>query len=166
MAQSGLARSVKKLPTTAAKIRALAGRGHARAEIARALGIRYQQVRNVLVRAEAKIAEAKAAEARTAETKGDDTAALPRVAGKRTKVRVGPDRRVILPAELSDALGLQPGAVLFARAGDDEILLLTRAAVTRRVQALAREFVPEGVSLVDELLEDRRREVEAGQRHG
>jgi bifunctional DNA-binding transcriptional regulator/antitoxin component of YhaV-PrlF toxin-antitoxin module len=161
MAQSGLARSVKKLPTTAAKIRALAGRGHARAEIAHALGIRYQQVRNVLVRAEAKAAEAKAAE-----TKADDIAALPRVPGKRAKVRVGPDRRVVLPAELSDALGLQPGAVLFARAGDDEILLLTREAVTRRVQALAREFVPEGVSLVDELLEDRRREVEAEYRGG
>ncbi len=38
---------------------------------------------------------------------------------------------------------------------------LTRDAVTRRVQALARDFIPDGVSLVDELLEDRRREVES-----
>src|SRR5579864_4177400 len=151
MAQSALARSVQKLPTTAAKIRALAGRGHARAEIARALGIRYQQVRNVLVRAEAKAAAAKA----------DAAAALPPAPATRAKIRVGPDRRVVLPTELSDALGLKPGTVLFARASDDEILLLTREAVTRRVQALARQFVPEDVSLVDELLEDRRREVEA-----
>jgi hypothetical protein len=67
---------------------------------------------------------------------------------------------------LSDALGLEAGDVLFARVNDSEILLLTREAVTRRVQTLAREFVPEGVSLVDELLEDRRREVEAESRHG
>jgi hypothetical protein len=44
---------------------------------------------------------------------------------------------------------------------DGQVLLLTREAVTRRVQALAREFVPDGVRLVDELLADRRREVEA-----
>jgi hypothetical protein len=55
---------------------------------------------------------------------------------------------------------------LFVRIDDGEIHLLTRKAVTRRVQALAREFVPEGVSLVDELLEDRRREVEAESQRG
>ncbi len=55
--------------------------------------------------------------------------------------------------------------MLFARVRDDEIHLLTRTAVTRRVQALVRQFVPEGVSLVDELIEDRRREVEAEREH-
>jgi hypothetical protein len=35
-----------------------------------------------------------------------------------------------------------------------------------RAQALVRQFVPEGVSLVDELLEDRRREVEQERQDG
>ncbi len=140
--------------STAAKIRALAAQGQSRADIARALGIRYQHVRNVLVRDEEKAK--KATQSSNATT----------TSGKRAKIYVGPDRRVVLPAELTAALGLEPGTVLFARVSNDEILLLTREAVTRRVQALAREFVPEGVSLVDELLEDRRREVEAENRHG
>lgn len=157
MTHSTLAQSVKGLPTKAAKIRALAGQGHARADIARALGVRYQQVRNVLVRADLKTAEA----AEAAEGAGSLNAKT-----KRVKIRVGPDRRVVLPLALSDALGLRAGDVLFARVSDGEILLLTREAVTRRVQALAREFVPAGVSLVDGLLEDRRREVEAENKHG
>jgi len=81
-----------------------------------------------------------------------------------TKVRVGPDRSVVVPVSLTEALGLKEGDVLFARVEDGEIRLLTLTAVTRRVQAMVRKFVPEGVSLVDELIEDRRREVEAESR--
>ena len=77
------------------------------------------------------------------------------------KIRVGADGSIVVPATLSEALGLKEGDVLFARIDDGEIHLLTRKAVTRRVQALVRGFVPEGVNLVDELIEDRRREVEA-----
>jgi bifunctional DNA-binding transcriptional regulator/antitoxin component of YhaV-PrlF toxin-antitoxin module len=144
-------RAVRKEISTAAKIRVLAAKGQSRADIARALGIRYQHVRNVLVREEAKAAK---------ELKefGSDA--------KRAKIRVGPGRQVVLPLALSDALALKAGDVLFARVNDGEIHLLTRQAVTRRVQALAREFVPDGVSLVDDLLEDRRREVEAESEHG
>ncbi len=154
MTRSSLAGSVKGLPTTAAKIRALAGQGHARADIARALGVRYQQVRNVLVREETKAA--KQAEPAISSTPQATSA----------KIRIDADRRIVVPAALSDALGLKQGDVVFARVHDGEIHLLTREAVTRRVQALAREFVPEGVSLVDELLEDRRREVEAESKYG
>jgi bifunctional DNA-binding transcriptional regulator/antitoxin component of YhaV-PrlF toxin-antitoxin module len=77
------------------------------------------------------------------------------------KIRVGADGSIVVPAALSEALGLKEGNVVFARVQGGEIHLLTRQAVTHRVQALVRDFVPEGVSLVDELLEDRRREVEA-----
>jgi len=62
---------------------------------------------------------------------------------------------------LSEALGLKDGNVLFARTHEGEIHLLTPTAAARRAQAIVRQFVPEGVSLVDELIEDRRREVEA-----
>jgi len=147
-------RAVRDLPTMAAKIRALAAKGQSRADIARTLGVRYQQVRNVLVREAMK--SAKAAKVVVGSS----------FQGNRAKIRIGPDRQVVLPLALSDALALRPGDVLFARVNDGEVHLLTREAVTRRVQALAREFVPEGVNLVDELLEDRRREVETESEHG
>jgi hypothetical protein len=60
-------------------------------------------------------------------------------------------------------LGLQEGDKLIASLEDGEVRLSTIPAAIRRVQALVRQFVPEGVSLVDELLEDRRREVEREQ---
>jgi bifunctional DNA-binding transcriptional regulator/antitoxin component of YhaV-PrlF toxin-antitoxin module len=131
--------------STAAKIRALAAQGRSRADIARALGIRYQQVRNVLVRDEEKAKK----------TRSSDAATLP------GKIRVAADGSAIVPAPAVATLGVKAGDVLFVRVESGEVHLLTRAAVARRVQALAREFVPEGVSLVDELLDERRREAEA-----
>jgi bifunctional DNA-binding transcriptional regulator/antitoxin component of YhaV-PrlF toxin-antitoxin module len=78
------------------------------------------------------------------------------------KVRLGPDGRVVVPAAIREALSLNEGDVLYASIeGEGEVRLSTPRAAMRRVQAMVREFVPEGVSLVDELLEDRRREVEA-----
>jgi hypothetical protein len=150
MASGQVARAVRGLNTTAAKIRALAAQGRSRADIARALNIRYQHVRNVLIRDEAKARAAGASE----------TAMVP------GKITVAVDGSVVVPATAINALSLKQGDPLFVRIADGEIHLLTRRAVTRRVQSLVREFVPEGVSLVDELIEDRRREVEAEARNG
>jgi bifunctional DNA-binding transcriptional regulator/antitoxin component of YhaV-PrlF toxin-antitoxin module len=77
------------------------------------------------------------------------------------KVRVNSDLGIVVPSALSEALGLREGDVLFAQVENGEIHLLTPMAAARRAQAIVRQFVPEGVSLVDELLKDRRREVEA-----
>jgi antitoxin component of MazEF toxin-antitoxin module len=145
MAPGEVIRAIRKETTTAAKIRILAAKGRSRAEIARALGIRYQQVRNVLVRDEAK---AKAAEAA-------DPKPIP------GKIHVALDGSVVVPAKVVEAVDLKSGDLVFVRVHDGEIHLLTKAAVARRVQELVREFVPEGVSLVDELIADRRREAEA-----
>jgi hypothetical protein len=152
MTPGDLARTVRDLPTTAAKIRALAAKGQSRADIARALGIRYQHVRNVMIRDE--------------EKKKTAAGTMPADAAMPGKIPVAPDGSVVLPAIMTQALALKGGDVLFMRIHDGEIHLLTRKAVTRRVQALAREFVPPGINLVDELLADRRREVEAESKHG
>jgi AbrB family looped-hinge helix DNA binding protein len=136
------------LKTTSDKIRALNRAGWARQKIADALRIRYQHVRNVLVQDEARAARAESESGRHSQPP------------KPTKIRLGPDGRVVIPAAFRDALGLKEGDVLFASVENGEIHLLTTAAAVRRAQALVREFVPEGVSLVDELIEDRRREVE------
>jgi bifunctional DNA-binding transcriptional regulator/antitoxin component of YhaV-PrlF toxin-antitoxin module len=137
----------KGLPSKAEKIRALAARGTPRADIARFLGVRYQQVRNVLVRSE-----------RT------DPSSWPRttsMAGAE-KVRIDANGKLELPRLLLDALDLKDGDVLLARVDQEgELQLRTVAAAVRTAQAIVRRFVPEGVSLVDELIEDRQREAEA-----
>jgi AbrB family looped-hinge helix DNA binding protein len=142
------------LTTKSAKMRALAKAGYARSEIARFLGTRYQFVRNVLVQDEAR--QGHSAGGTTPHT----TAAGNPAAGNNasTRVRLGPEGRVVIPAAFRESLGLKEGDVLFARLEDGEIVLLTPEAAMRRAQAIVRQFVPEGVSLVDELIEERRRE--------
>jgi AbrB family looped-hinge helix DNA binding protein len=82
-----------------------------------------------------------------------------------TKLRLGPDGRVLIPAAFREALGLSEGDTLIASIDNGELNLLTRQAAIRRAQAIVRQFVPEGVSLVDELIEDRRCEVEREQQN-
>jgi len=139
------------------KMRVLARAGYERADIARFLGTRYQFVRNVLVQDAARTAK-HAANASEARDEGAKWAPI--------KVRLGPDGRVVIPAALREALGLSEGDTLIASIVDGELHFLTIPAAVRKAQAIVREFVPEGVSLVDELLEDRRREVEREQRNG
>jgi AbrB family looped-hinge helix DNA binding protein len=151
MAGPDLLESVQHLPTTSAKIRALSAQGMARADIARLLGIRYQQVRNVLERD-------KTREAQPAGLSEPPQRALHDDLAPSVKVRLGPDGRVVIPATMREVLGLKEGDVLFARLEGGEIKLLTAQAAMRRAQAIVRPFVAEGVSLVDELIADRRRE--------
>jgi AbrB family looped-hinge helix DNA binding protein len=141
------------LPTTASKIRALHAAGYSRSEIARFLGIRYQQVRNVLVREEERTSRAGRADVDPAELRP-------------VTVRIGPDGRIVIPAPFRDRLGLKEDDTLFASVVDGEIRLLTKAAAVRRAQEVVRQFVPPGVSLVEELLTDRRREAEREQQDG
>jgi AbrB family looped-hinge helix DNA binding protein len=77
-------------------------------------------------------------------------------AGTSTKTRMGSRGRVVIPARCRKALGLKTGDQLFAVCEDGEVRLLMVAAAVRRAQAIIRQFIPEGVSLVDELLADRR----------
>jgi AbrB family looped-hinge helix DNA binding protein len=137
------------------KMRALAKAGYKRQSIADFLGTRYQFVRNVLVQDEARNAKKLVA------TTASGEAQLPP-----TKLRLGPDGRVVIPAAFREVLGLSEGDTLIASIDDGELNLLTRRAAVRRAQAIVRQFVPKGVSLVDELIEDRRREVERDQKNG
>ena len=75
----------------------------------------------------------------------------------RGKVHAG---RVVLPAELRNQLGIKDGEeVLFSRTGHG-IEIRTLDEAIRQAQETVRQYVPEGVSLVDELLEDRRRDAD------
>lgn len=144
------------------RIRTLDRAGYTRSEIAKFLGKRYQHVRNVLVGDEQ--TGRRKGTASTADS-GYPNANRESTSGS-SRVNVGPSGQVELPAAMREALNLKDGDVLFARLEGGEIHLLTPRAAMLRAQALIRQFVPEGVSLVDELLEDRRREVEQERQDG
>lgn len=68
--------------------------------------------------------------------------------------------RVVVPLEIRKALGLQEGDTVLWELVDGEARLTTRRERLRRAQALVRQYVPEGVSLADELIAERRAEAE------
>jgi AbrB family looped-hinge helix DNA binding protein len=145
-----------------AKIRALNKAGFKRSEIADFLGCRYQFVRNVLVD-----------EARKANSiRTDEAASLKEAAPLQpelssrdsVKVKIDEEGRIAIPRSVRDRLGLKPGDALIASAEDGEIHLLTIPTAVRKVQEIIRRYVPKDVSLVDELLEERRREADAESR--
>jgi AbrB family looped-hinge helix DNA binding protein len=74
------------------------------------------------------------------------------------KVKVGGGGRVVIPAEYRKFLEVEPGDEVIIGAKDGELRIWTQAIALRRAQELIRKHVPEGVSLVDELIQDRREE--------
>jgi AbrB family looped-hinge helix DNA binding protein len=75
----------------------------------------------------------------------------------RQKVEVGEGGRLVIPAPMRDALGIKPGDKVIVELHDTELRVYSFKESVRRVQAIARKYIPEGVSLVDELIEERRR---------
>ena len=89
----------------------------------------------------------------------DATPAAPESEQKRTTV--GPGGRVVIPAEYRAALGIKEGDALIMRLDGEELHLVSDATETRRIREMIARYVPEGVSLVDELIRERRREAAA-----
>ena len=74
------------------------------------------------------------------------------------KTKLGKGGRVVIPAEYRKRLGIEPGDEIIVSFEDGEIKITTVREAVRRAQEIVRRFVPEGVSLVDELIQERRRE--------
>ena len=62
-----------------------------------------------------------------------------------------------MPAPLQRRLGIEVGDVLVARAQDDRLVLERRDAILARLRGCLA-VVPDDVSMVDELIADRREE--------
>ena len=73
------------------------------------------------------------------------------------EVRVGAQGRLVIPAPLRKSLNLKPGDRLVARRVNDSLVLERREAVEQRLWAMFSP-IPKGVSLVDELISERRAE--------
>ena len=79
-------------------------------------------------------------------------------------VRVGPQGRIVIPAHVRHALDILPGQLLLARAENGRLVLEKRDQILSRLQDTFTQ-ASRGVSLVDELIAERREEArrEAGE---
>lgn len=73
------------------------------------------------------------------------------------EVRIGPQGRIVIPATLRKALSLHPGDTLTARVEDGQLVLEKREHIFARLKARFAG-VPHGVSLVEDLIAERRAE--------
>ncbi len=73
------------------------------------------------------------------------------------EIQIGAQGRVVIPAELRKSLNLKPGDRLVARQEEQSLILERRESVEKRLWALF-SHIPEDVSLVGELMAERRAE--------
>ncbi len=71
-------------------------------------------------------------------------------------VTIASNGRVVIPANLRQELGLHGGEKLNIRVVDGALVMETMAVTIARIQEIVRKHIPEGVSLVDELIAERR----------
>lgn len=76
--------------------------------------------------------------------------------GISTKIADG--GRLVIPAEYRRKLGLETGDEVIIRIENGELRILTRAEAVKRAQAVVKQHVKKGRSLVDELSDERRAE--------
>ena len=72
------------------------------------------------------------------------------------RTKLGEKGRLVIPAEIREALGMKPGDTINLRVEDHELRITTRRERIRRAQERIRKFVPDGISLADELSTERR----------
>ena len=66
---------------------------------------------------------------------------------------------ILIPAECRAAAGLKPGDELLIEAvGEGELRLRTREQALKEAQAIVARYLPKGRDLVQELIDERRRE--------
>lgn len=76
----------------------------------------------------------------------------------RLDLQLGPGGRIVIPAVYRKAMQVKEGDRVMARVVDGELRLITPAMGVKLAQKIVRETIPGNDSLVDSLLEDRRRE--------
>jgi AbrB family looped-hinge helix DNA binding protein len=72
------------------------------------------------------------------------------------RARLNENGRLVIPASFRKALEIKPGDEVILRLEEGELRMTTRKLRIARAQRNARRYVPRGVSLVDELIAERR----------
>jgi AbrB family looped-hinge helix DNA binding protein len=76
------------------------------------------------------------------------------------RVRIIEGGKLVIPAAMRRALGISSGDTVLVDVDDGELRVRSLERAVARAQAIVRKHVPEGVSLVDELIADRREAAE------
>ena len=71
-------------------------------------------------------------------------------------LRLGPGGRVVIPADMREAMGLKQGDALIAKLSGSELTLVTLMGMVNGLQAITNRRVPANVSLVDEFIAEKR----------
>jgi AbrB family looped-hinge helix DNA binding protein len=73
-------------------------------------------------------------------------------------VKIYDNGRMMLPASVRKKWKLKPGGEVILREREEGLLLTSPAAEVARLKVSIKKSLPKGVSLVDALFEERRRE--------
>lgn len=68
--------------------------------------------------------------------------------------------KLIIPAAFRRKLGIDIGDTVVLELGEDGLHVRSLSSAVRRAQEIVREFVPDDVSLADDLIAERRVEAE------
>ena len=77
-----------------------------------------------------------------------------------TRAKLTEGGRIVIPSEYRQALGLQIGDEVILRLEDGEVRIYTPEQAIKHAQEIVRRYIPEGRSLSDELIAERRMESE------
>jgi bifunctional DNA-binding transcriptional regulator/antitoxin component of YhaV-PrlF toxin-antitoxin module len=78
--------------------------------------------------------------------------------------KMGPGRRIAIPAEMCQNYGLEPGTPVVLEAAETSIVLRPLDEVIREVQVFFSSAAPANVTLSEELMKDRRAEAARDER--
>ncbi|MBU0554950.1 MAG: hypothetical protein KKD64_06675 [Alphaproteobacteria bacterium] len=133
------------LDSKAAKVRALYSAGVSAGDIGRYIGIRYQHVYNVLLRA-GLIAKAAPATSPASALNPDSEIIV---------ARIGKNGGIELPDSVMERYGLKAGEAVYCQALPEGLMVLSQEAALAHVTRMAREKMPEQAALIEALLKGR-----------
>jgi AbrB family looped-hinge helix DNA binding protein len=74
------------------------------------------------------------------------------------RTQMGRSGRIVVPVKLRRALGIRPGDEIVLRLENGSIRMIPLRQAVNLAQKTVRQYVPEGTSLVDALIQARREE--------
>lgn len=74
------------------------------------------------------------------------------------RLKIDSAGRIVIPAEMRAAMRVKPGDTVTAEVIEGVFRIVSAHVALKRAQATARKVIPPGVSLVDELIAERREE--------
>ncbi len=66
--------------------------------------------------------------------------------------------KLVIPAQFRREMGIHAGDTVVVEMTEGELRIRSLSSAIKKAQAIVRAFVPDDVSLVDELIADRRKE--------